>query len=204
MSSKRKRLSPGDTHYVNNKEFYQDMVEYAKIRKAAREKWEKETAEGKETRPWKEVDPPLTNEIGRKIMLIAHRLAYRPNFINYPHRDEMIEDAIENCVMYGKNFDCERYDNPFAYFTQICYQAFLRRIAKEKKQFLTKVKLVQQSCVHDEFATQDQDVGEDFSNEYRATLRSFYDVELPDETTNKDKTNKKKTPVMKLLEDTDE
>ena len=73
-------------------------------------------------------------------MKIAQRLSFRPNFINYAFREDMISDGIENCVQYIRNFDPEKSKNPFAYFTQIIYFAFIRRIQKEKKQLYIKYK----------------------------------------------------------------
>ena len=78
--------------------------------------------------------PQVTNYIGECFLKIANHLSYRPNFINYTYREEMISDGIENCLQYVHNFNPEKSDNPFAYFTQIIYYAFLRRIQKEKKQ----------------------------------------------------------------------
>ena len=77
----------------------------------------------------------------------------RPNFINYTYRDEMISDGIENCVNYIGNFNPEKSTNPFAYFTQIIYFAFLRRIQREKKQLYIKHKSLERSIVFDELAT---------------------------------------------------
>jgi hypothetical protein len=174
---KNQRLKKGDRHYVSNKEFLEDIKYYKELCKKAE-------AEGKPK-------PRLTDEIGKKIMLIANRVAFKPNFINYSFRDEMIDDAIENCITYADNFDPEKGSNPFAYFTQICHFAFIRRIQKEKTQFLTKVKYVQQStAVIEELTTQSHDARTDFSNGYRDYLRGFYDVELPEE---KEKERKKRT-----------
>jgi hypothetical protein len=106
-------------HYVNNKDFYQALVEY-----------NKKVNEAKEQGLPK---PRITNYLGDCFLRIANHLAYKPNFVNYMFKDDMICDGIENCVQYIHNFDIER-TNPFAYFTQIVYYAFLRRIAKEKKQ----------------------------------------------------------------------
>lgn len=111
-------------HYVNNKEFTQAVSEYNISCKLAEEK-------GK-------VKPQMTEYIGECIYKIATRLSTRPNFINYTYRDEMICDAIENCIQYIGNFNREKSDNAFAYITQICYYAFLRRIQKEKKQVFIK------------------------------------------------------------------
>ena len=77
--------------------------------------------------------PSITNYLGLCVQLIATNLAKRPNFSNYSYKDEMIADAIENCLLYFGNFDPEKSNNPFSYFTTISYYAFLRRIAKEHK-----------------------------------------------------------------------
>jgi hypothetical protein len=108
-------------HYVDNKVFCVEMV-----------KWRKECTKAKKAgvRP-----PPVTDYIGRCFLAIAERLSYRPNFINYPYRDEMVGDGIENCLMYA--------GNPFSYFTQIIYYAFVRRIQKEKKQNYIKFKSIE-------------------------------------------------------------
>ena len=70
------------------------------------------------------------------VFKIANGLSYRPNFINYTYRQEMISDGIENCLQYIHNFDPEKSKNPFAYFTQIIYYAFIRRIQKEKNNLM--------------------------------------------------------------------
>jgi hypothetical protein len=71
---------------------------------------------------------------------IANNLAKKPNFANYIFKEEMVSDGIENCIMYTTNFDENKSRNPFAFFTQIIYYAFLRRIQKEKKQLYVKMK----------------------------------------------------------------
>ncbi len=111
-------------HYVNNKEFTAAVAEYNEKVKLAESK-------GK-------TPPQMSNYIGECIYKIATRLSTRPNFINYTYRDEMICDAIENCIQYIGNFNVEKSNNAFAYITQICYYAFLRRIQKEKKQVFIK------------------------------------------------------------------
>ena len=88
-------------------------------------------------------EPPVTDYIGKCFLDIAERLSYRPNFINYPFRDEMVGDGIENCLMYASNFDPAKSKNPFSYFTQIIYYAFIRRIQKEKKQNYIKYKSIE-------------------------------------------------------------
>jgi len=88
--------------------------------------------------------PPIPDFIGECFIKIANGLATKSNFINYSYKDEMISDGIENCISYCKNFNPEKSKNPFSYFTQIIYYAFLRRIEKEKKQAYIKHKLTQQ------------------------------------------------------------
>ena len=135
-------------HYVNNKDFYQALVEYNK-------KIEEAKAQGLPK-------PRITNYLGDCFLRIANHLAYKPNFVNYMFKDDMICDGIENCVQYIHNFDTER-TNPFAYFTQIVYYAFLRRIAKEKKQLEIKSKIIER-CGYDEVFTADvSSIGESYS-----------------------------------------
>jgi len=118
-------------HYIDNKKFFQEMIEWKKLVNDAEDSGEEK--------------PPVTEYIGECFLLIAERLSMRANFINYPYRDEMIGDAIENCLMYASNFDPEKSANPFSYFTQIIYYAFLRRIQREKKQNYIKYKLVERA-----------------------------------------------------------
>lgn len=113
-------------HYINNADFLQALIDY-KERCAVAETDNKPA-------------PAIPNYIGECFMKIAAGLSHKPNFINYTYRDEMISDGIENCLMYFNNFDPSKSKNPFAYFTQIIYYAFLRRIQKEKKQLYVKYK----------------------------------------------------------------
>ena len=89
--------------------------------------------------------PKIPEYIGECLLKISTRLSTKPNFINYTYRDEMISDGIENCVNYIGNFNPEKSNNPFAYFTQIIYFAFLRRIQKEKKQLEIKTKIIEKT-----------------------------------------------------------
>jgi|TARA_B000000565_G_scaffold217530_1_gene171405 hypothetical protein len=129
-------------HYVNNKEFTQAVAEFNEKVKLAESK-------GK-------TPPQMSNYIGECIYKIATRLSTRPNFINYTYRDEMICDAIENCIQYIGNFNVEKSNNAFAYITQICYYAFLRRIQKEKKQVFIKQQMTM-DITADTFETIDGD-----------------------------------------------
>lgn len=130
-------------HYVDNEKFLQTLIQYKKdVRKAKRNK---------------EPKPPIPNYVGECFLKIAEHLSYRPNFMNYSFRDEMIADAIENCLMYFENFDPEKSKNPFAYFTQIVFYAFLRRISKEKKQQYVKYKSLENSRIFDDLTSEDME-----------------------------------------------
>ena len=120
------KRSQNKEHYVDNKRFYAEMIRYRDDRESALESG---------------LSPPrVPNYIGDCIMRIAYKLSNKPNFINYPFKEEMIGDGIENCIMYVDNFNPDKSTNPFAYFTQIIYYAYLRRIEKEKKALYTKYK----------------------------------------------------------------
>jgi DNA-directed RNA polymerase specialized sigma24 family protein len=117
-------------NYVNNKDLLDSMINYGQACKEAEESGDKQ--------------PQIPDYIGKAILLIAQRLATKPNFSGYSYKDEMISDGIENCLQYIHNFDPEKSSNPFAYFTQIIWYAFLRRIQKEKKQTYIKFKASQE------------------------------------------------------------
>jgi DNA-directed RNA polymerase specialized sigma24 family protein len=112
--------------------------------------------------------PPVTNYIGECFLKIANHLSYRPNFINYTYRDDMISDGIENCLQYMSNFNPEKSSNPFAYFTQIIYYAFIRRIQKEKKQMQVKAKIIANAGVEN---MMDQLAGDD--THYQSQMLDF-------------------------------
>jgi hypothetical protein len=150
-------------HYVSNKEFLTAMIEYRKsVNKA------KKLGQPK---------PPVSDYIGNCFLKIANHLSYRPNFINYTFRDDMISDGIENCLQYLDNFNPTKSNNPFAYFTQIIYYAFIRRIQKEKKQTTIKHKMLLDSNF-DDMALQP---GEDreFHNQFTEFLKKNLPVEEP-------------------------
>ena len=137
--------------------------------------------------------PPISNYIGECFLKIANRLSYRPNFINYTYREEMICDGIENCLQYVHNFNPEKSDNPFAYFTQIIYYAFLRRIQKEKKQAHVKNKIIENMNV-DMFLVQED--GDIQNNPYTDYLQKNY---LPEEDVYKPKKKKDKPKGLELF-----
>ena len=106
--------------------------------------------------------PAVTNYIGECFLKIATHLSYRPNFINYMYKDDMVCDGIENCIQYIDNFDPTKSRNPFAYFTQIVYYAFLRRIAKEKRQMDINDKTLEKSG-YDQVFSVDGDASVDYN-----------------------------------------
>jgi len=150
-------------NYINNKDFFKAMVAW------------KDLCNNKEG----DKNPPLDNYVGECILQIANRLSLKPNFINYTYRDEMIADGIENAVMYAHNFNPEKSSNPFAYFTQIIYYAFIRRIQKEKKQ---------QHVKHNIIAQMSADTEDTETNEMITYLQTNY---IPKEPVYKVKTKEK-------------
>jgi hypothetical protein len=116
-------------NYVNNPDLLAALIDYKALCKEAEDAGDR--------------NPQVPEYIGKCILLIATRLATKPNFSGYSYKEEMISDGIENCLMYIHNFDPEKSQNPFAYFTQIIWFAFLRRIQKEKKQTYIKFKASQ-------------------------------------------------------------
>ena len=132
-------------HYVNNKELLEALIVYrAKVADSFREINGREPTKADRSQHWKG-KPQITNYLGECFLKIATHLSYKPNFVNYMFRDDMISDGIENCVQYIHNFDPEKSKNPFAYFTQIIHYAFLRRIQKEKKQLEIKNKILEKT-----------------------------------------------------------
>ena len=146
-------------HYVNNKEFLEAIVERKQLLREAEESGE--------------AKPQISNYLGECILKIANHLSYRPNFINYTYRDEMISDGIENSLQYIDNFDPEKSKNPFAYFTQIIYFAFIRRITKEKKQQKIKDRILKRSNIQDMITVQAHDDEADYQTQYIEFLDKY-------------------------------
>ena len=166
-------------HYVNNRQLLEALIIYrAKVKEAAENGLPK---------------PRITNYLGECFLKIATHLSYKPNFVNYMFREDMISDGIENCVQYIHNFDPEKSKNPFAYFTQIIYYAFLRRIQKEKKQAHVKNKLIENMTV-DESLIDGGD--ENFDNPFVDYLQKNF---LPDEDVYKPKKKKDKPKGLELF-----
>lgn len=177
-------------HYVNNKEFLDAMIEFKNSVNEAVEA-------GKDR-------PRVTPYIGECFMKIAVHLSYKPNFINYTFKEEMISDGIENCLQYIDNFDPEKSQNPFAYFTQIIYYAFLRRIQKEKKHLYAKYKMMDEmSVMNEDYNTQDHDLGSSYvkPNKSSEWSRDHVDDFIESfEETKRRKKNKNTTAVDVLME----
>ncbi len=166
---------PKGEHYVNNKEFLHAMIEW-------RERVDEAENSGK-------TPPQVTNYIGECFLKIANHLSYKPNFINYTYREEMICDGIENCLQYIKNFNPEKSNNPFAYFTQIIYYAFLRRINKEKKQSHVKNKMLEKQEVVSYTTMEHDDRTYNVGNIDLSNFLPDEDVYKPKQKTNKTKKN---------------
>lgn len=175
-------------HYVNNADFLAAIKEYrAKVHEAREAGQEK---------------PLVSNYIGECLLKIATHLSYKPNFINYTFKDEMISDGIENCLMYIDNFDPSKSSNPFAYFTTIIGYAFIRRIQKEKKQTLIKGKIVME-MPFEAFDVQEQDEDGTYLNSYLDFIRTqgiFDDIVAKDEEARAAKAKKKKPSLDDMFE----
>lgn len=169
------------THYVNNAQMLEFIKDY-------REKLLDAKANSTEI-------PRIPEYLGECIMKIATGLSRKSNFINYSYKDDMILDGIENCVHCMHSFDPEKSSNPFSYFTQVIYFAFLRRIAKEKKQSYIKGKLIQ-DMAFDSFDLQGHDDDADFKNAYTAFIQSNSNF---DDSFIKNKEKKKKERLKQSL-----
>ena len=144
--AKRKRSE----HYVNNKEFLAALIKYREDKEIA----------VLQDKP----KPPIPRYIGECFLKIANHLSFKPNFVNYMFKEDMISDGIENCVQYIHNFNPEKSQNPFAYFTQIIHYAFLRRIQREKRQLEIKNKILEKSGYSEVFDDSNKIDGDNYSD----------------------------------------
>ena len=173
-----KRRDPNSAHYIDNKEFLARISEYRELRIEAEESGEDR--------------PRVTNYIGECFVKIANHLAYKSNFVNYTFRDEMILDGIENCLTYMDNFNPEKSKNPFAYFTQITYYAFIRRIQKEKRQMETKFKYIKSLDI-EQILEHGAD-GDHHTNEYLSYMRGIVEQAEADNAAAEKQNQGKKMP----------
>ena len=184
---KQKQKKTAKIHYVDNQKFLEEMIVYKGKCKDAKSKGE--------------LEPQISEYVGECFMKIAQRLSFRPNFINYAFREDMISDGIENCVQYIRNFDPEKSKNPFAYFTQIIFFAFIRRIQKEKKQLYIKYKTMESSpslSENVEVSANDSDKGYNQETMTADQKVNMYDFIKNFEDANKAKSTKKVPPKTKL------
>ena len=151
-------------HYVNNNDFSTAVVTYVE---------KVEEAKKNETSV-----PKVPDYIATCFLRIAEGLSHKANFIRYTYREEMVMDAVENCLKAISNYNLEAATrtgkpNAFAYFTQITWYAFLRRITKEKKQQEIKLKYLTKAGIEN-FVDNDLEgggVGEQVSTHFVDTLR---------------------------------
>jgi hypothetical protein len=155
-------------HYVNNKEFSQAVVDYVSASNRAKDN-------GQEV-------PRISEYIGRCFLKIAEGLSHKPNFIRYTYREEMVMDAVENCIKAIGNYNVDAATrtgspNAFAYFTQICYYAFIRRIMREKKQQDIKFRFIEHAGIENFMVESDNgsDVAYGVETGFIDTLKSRID-----------------------------
>ena len=186
LMTEKKQKKTAKIHYVDNQKFLEEMIVYKGKCKDAKSRGEQE--------------PQISEYVGECFMKIAQRLSFRPNFINYAFREDMISDGIENCVQYIRNFDPEKSKNPFAYFTQIIYFAFIRRIQKEKKQLYIKYKTMDTfGALGDNVEVSDHDKGHyDYNTLSPDQKANMYDFIKKFEDNKKSKSTKKEPPKSKL------
>lgn len=159
-------------HYVDNKELYTVMCHY----KAQVEQFKRGEIP----------EPKIPRYVGQAIIQISTNLAVRPNYSGYTYKDEMIADAIENCVAAVKSFDPDKTNNPFAYFTMVAWNAFIRRIAKEKRQSYIKHKNLEVSNLI--YELENEGVTVVSGNEYSHEVIKSYEAKLAEKS-------KKRAPV---------
>ena len=167
--------------YLNNKKLYQTLLDFANER---------------EQNPDKDIEIP--RYVCECFILIAERVGRRVNFRRYSYLDEMKSDGIEDCVKYVCKFDPHKYNNPFGYFTKIIWQAFLRRIDKEKKQTAIKGALMRNVDVSS-FDVQEHDFGEDWTSSHQAFLDQYSSFDIPYPTRKKTKPKDKIEDSLNVL-----
>jgi len=172
-----KKEKKPDNHYVDNAVFYTEMIEWVKSCEDAFEKGDSR--------------PQLTQPLAEKIIKVCEGTAYRYNFNNYTYADEFAADAIENCVRYAHKFNYVDYKSPYSYFSCIAWQAAVRRIQKEDKQWKTKLRYTMNADLEGVLnELQEQDNGVQYDNEYIKFLQQLNDDKNIDLTV---QTKKKRT-----------
>ena len=172
-------------NYINNKTLYASMIQHRNLLENA----------VKNNKP----KPQLSNYIGQSILLICNNLAKKPNFSGYSYKEDMINDGIMDCIAAVDNFNPEKTNTPFAYFTQIVYFAFLRRIQKEKKQLYVKYKATEQIGILDEFEMMEFEDGTSKQFELYDNIAEF--IENYEEAKENKKAVKKPKGIEKFLDE---
>lgn len=174
-------------NYINNADFYVAIINYQDLCAEALSK-------GKPK-------PPIPPYIAECFYKVATNFTNNPRFRNkfaMYHQDEMISDALLQCVEYLDRFDRNVGANPFAYFTQFCNNAFVARLDKEKKHLY--IKLSGAMMVEDTGVTKDTNENDEQSNDESQDLLSYEnyrdfikDFEKKHNITHGKKKRKKKT-----------
>lgn len=192
-------MKENQKHYVDNQQFLEEMK---KFRTQVLEAKEKNTGR-----------PLVPNYIGTCLFKIATHLARKPNFANYTFKDDMISDGVENCLLYIDNFDPEKSQNPFAYFTQIIYYAFLRRIQKEKKHLYIKYKSMQNEVINSLIENNGEDLvmshlngamHDSYSEEFIREFIETFEDNKKNKVVKQPKTQKKKTNSLETFLEIDD
>lgn len=170
-------------HYVNNKDLYAAMVTY-------KENVKKSVDEGSKK-------PIIPDYIGMCFIMICTKLSTKPNFMNYSYKDDMVADGIENCIGSIDNFDPTKSTNPFAYFTQIAWNAFIRRIQKEKKQSYIKHKNYENNFMLDEMGDYGDFISKQKINEISSEIIKAFESKIESAKIQK----KSKVGVEKFIEE---
>lgn len=175
-------------NYINNKELFAALCDWM-------DDCEKAATEGR-------ARPPVPRYVGESIILLAERIATKPNFSKYPFIEEMKGDGIENCIKYIHNFNPQKSQNPFSYFTQIITYAFLRRIDREKKQLYVKHKTLENSMIMHELADSDdadtQAISVNLNTDYMNNFVKNFEKNLEER---KEKRIQKKSGIDKFVEE---
>ena len=179
-------------HYVNNKDFTAAVIEY--------------TREVKKARKAGKPDPMVPNYVAECLLKMAEGLSHKSNFVRYTYREEMVMDAVENCLKALANYDGDaqtRSGNPnaFGYFTQISWYAFLRRIQKEKKQYDLKLRFIAESGLDEFMIDPDEDpevakIVRNFVDELRRRIDDVKDKDEKFNTYKKAKLSNKKKKTL--------
>lgn len=141
----------GANHYIDKAELQRALVEWFGERDKA----------AAEDRPM----PDVPKYIQRCIIKICEKTSTRWNFVNYPFREEMVGDAIENIIKYIDRYDINNpKQNPFGYWSFVAWRAMVRRIKAEKTRAAQHYQYVMNSGVLDSLELQSHDDSEEYTN----------------------------------------